>query len=223
MPSIGKLALPITADATDFIGTLEKVQKRVGAFVGDIASTFASKFKFITNPFAAIEAGLQSFFDLAGEGSQIKKIRDIGLAAGRVGVDASDFTLWMQATKMEADELSRVLMRLQASINRQGLAAEESSVPLERWIKNLDELRAMSPSQQIEAIAKAYQALPSGVERSSFAIAVAGRKAAEFQKLLQEGPEGLAKLKERMGTQGLLLSNEDVKRATEAFNAVRNL
>src|SRR5262245_4253377 len=140
MPSIGKLALQITADATDFIGTLEKVQKKVGAFTADISSMFARGFKIISNPFSTIEAGLQSFFDLAGEGSQIKRIRDIGLAAGRVGVDASDFTLWMRATKMEADDLTRVLLRLQGSINRQGLAAEESTQPLEKWIKNLDEL-----------------------------------------------------------------------------------
>ena len=65
MPSIGKLALQIVADATDFIGTIEKVQKKVGAFVADLSSLFARGFKIITNPFSTIEAGLQSFFDLA--------------------------------------------------------------------------------------------------------------------------------------------------------------
>ena len=237
MASIGKLSLVLTASADQLLGVIGKAAKGVdsfraqlerpfkfaGAALKPMMDTFSSFFSFITNPLKPIESAFQSFFDLVGEGSQIKKIANIGKAAGRVGLDASDFLLFMKASGLEADELQRVLMNLQGAIGKQGLAAEQVNTPLEKFGLNLEALQRMSPAAQIAEISRRYHELPAGVEHTALALAVGGRKAAEFQKLLQGGPEGLAKLRAAMEKSGSLFTSAEAERAIEATKAVGRL
>ena len=85
------------------------------------------------------------------------------------------------------------------------------------------ELSKMNPDERLNSIISALQQIPDPIERSSLAVDLLGKAATELNVIFNTSAKETQKLKDKSHELGLILSDDQVKAAVEAGDAIDDL
>lgn len=178
--------------------------------------------------------------DLTGSFSRLQgALGAIGLSAAVGGlaimaqraIDAQDeMSKLSQKVGVAVGELSQLRYAADLSgVSTQGLTngiktlsqrmteAADATTRSAKLLKVLGVDTAAGPAKAIETIANAFAKLPDGVTKSALAVELFGKAGLDLVPFLNQGADGIRKLKEEAERLGLKM-NTETARAAEAFN-----
>lgn len=189
MDRLGKQAKKTAAD----VSTLKNIELGKLLASGAMAASraLASASKSALSFAASVASSVDSMNDLAARtGMGVEQLQAFQLAAKLSGVD----------------DVTGAVQKLGVAI---GQAAESGKT--EAFTKlglNFQELQAMAPEQQFQAIQQAIAALPTPAERAAAAVAIFGKSGVELLPLMSQN---LAEIEERMRRLGAIVSADQVE------------
>lgn len=189
MDRLGKQAKKTAAD----VSTLKNIELGKLLASGAMAASraLASASKSALSFAASVASSVDSMNDLAARtGMGVEQLQAFQLAAKLSGVD----------------DVTGAVQKLGVAI---GQAAESGKT--EAFTKlglNFQELQAMAPEQQFQAIQQAIAALPTPAERAAAAVAIFGKSGVELLPLMSQN---LAEVEERMRRLGAIVSADQVE------------
>ena len=190
-----------------FAGDVKAFQE-AGAHVEKEANKLAGQLKQIFSA-AAATALVKEVLDLASS------INDASQAAG-VGAEA--WQEWLYAAEQTgagAGELQTAMRKLQDTIGAVE-PTKQAQIALDRLGLSFDELKAMSPEEQFEAVATAIGKVQDPASQSQIAIELFGRSGT----VLIPMAEDFAKLTDEARKFGQVMSGETVKALDDAGDAI---
>lgn len=126
--------------------------------------------------------------------------------ADRTGMAVTSLQALQMAAKLSGvEDASAAIQKLGVAI---GQAAESGNTDaFAKLGLNFEELEAMSPDEQFEALQKAISALPTAAQRAAAAVSIFGKAGVELLPLMNEN---LQQIEERMQALGATLSDDQV-------------
>jgi len=195
------------------------------------AESSMSKFKSMagTAAMAGVAAGFAAATAAAaGLAVGIKNVLDIGGAlsdlASRTGVAAGELRVLQEAFKqngLSADQVGGTINKMQRSLVEAGERSAEAARAFGSLGLNLDTLRGMSSTDQLQTIGNAIAALPDPAARAAAAMQIFGRSGGELLTLFSNSG-ALSDAATTIGSQaGLLTKNANMfDRASDILNSV---
>jgi hypothetical protein len=140
----------------------------------------------------------------ANVASSVDSMNDL---AARTGMGVEQLQAFQMAAKLSGvDDVTGAVQKLSVAI---GQAAESGKTEaFTRLGLNFQELQAMAPEQQFQAIQQAIAALPTPAERAAAAVAIFGKSGVELLPLMSQN---LAEIEERMRRLGAIVSADQVE------------
>ena len=131
-----------------------------------------------------------------------------------VGVETLQ-ELWYAAERSGAaqGDLDTALRRMSVSIGQAAAGTGEARQWLDRLGVSVEELQRLAPEEQMGRLADGLRTIPSQAERAAASQALFGRGAMKLGVLLDEGSEGMARLREEARATGGVLSEAAAKDA----------
>ncbi len=158
--------------------------------------------------------------------SRLTALADLADRAERAGVGAG----WLRSMEfaadmagVSADKLGASMSKLTMQIGKARAGSEPVQEAFAKLGLNLQQLQSMSTEQVFAAIAERLSKMPDPADRTALAMEIFGKSAAELIPLLNQGAEGLAELVKEAENLGLALTDEEIKAAAEADDAIQKL
>lgn len=215
MASLGSLVIELAANTA-------RLQGDLGKAVG-MAERTASKFTSIFRGLAVGAGGL-GLASLAGQaislGDELQK------GAARAGVSAGEFSKLAAAAKqadVDIGTLSRGLKEMQKTISEAGTGSKTAIDSLDAIGLSVDQLRQLSPTKQLEAIADGLNSIADPADRSRRGAEILGKAYLDLVPALQGGAAGLRALVAEQVRLGNTFSDEQIARLADADDAIKRL
>ncbi|HWG77827.1 MAG TPA: hypothetical protein VN660_13695 [Steroidobacteraceae bacterium] len=128
----------------------------------------------------------------------------------------SELSYAAQSSGVNADALTTAFAKMQQNVVKGSAVFGELGI-------NVDKLKELSPDQQFEAVAEAISQIPDPAERASDAIAIFGRAGAELLPLLNQGAEGIEKLRKKSEDLNAALDGATAAALHDAKSAIDDL
>lgn len=206
--SLGSLVVSLALDTARFQGDLGKAAAVSEQRMRQIKSTFVNSLSGISGAFALVgvlglarrsaEAADQMLALAERTGRTVESLSQLEYVAkrGNTSIDAlikgqEQFAKKLGATDDEGKAAAKALAEL-------GLSA--------------DRLRALSPDQQLEAIADAMGGITNPTQRARIEMALLGKAGTELDPILRGGSEGIRALREESDALGATMTELEARR-----------
>lgn len=127
--------------------------------------------------------------------------------AARTGMGVEQLQAFQMAAKLSGvDDVTTAVQKLSVAIGQAGESGKTEAFT--KLGLNFQELQAMAPEQQFQAIQQAIAALPTPAERAAAAVAIFGKSGVELLPLMSQN---LAEIEERMRRLGAIVSADQVE------------
>lgn len=224
MADLAKLVVALEAQSAQFTKEIEKVNSRLGRFEKNVNSTVSR----IKNSFARGFKGLAGFA-IAGLGvraviGELDKLVDsadrLQEFSQQVGISVESLSTLEGAARqfgVEAGNFESSIIKLNRKIGEAAggnKAAVESFQKLGVSVRETDGTIKTS-EQVLGELADRFKALPDGPLKTAAAMDIFGKSGAQLIPFLNEGSEGIEKLKKAMEELGGQVSTEFAKSADE--------
>lgn len=146
----------------------------------------------------------------------------LGKFSQRTGIAVEELSALEYAAKrsgLEAEQLEGGIKKMQKELFMAGGGSAEARKAIHDLGLSMDELKSLSPDQQILKMSDAFKALDDPTKKTGLALAVFGKSGTDMIPFLNKGSEGIHTLGEEGKRLGAVLGGEDVKAAKE-FKAV---
>lgn len=188
LEKISGSASAIDQKMASFGSTLKKVFV-AGAVIASV-KTFSNYIKNISQDFDKLGKSAQS------TGIAVEELSKLRFAAEQSGV--------------EFEKLQSSLVRFNVNMGDVAAASTEAGKTLKALGVTVEDDTATA----FEKVVASLAAMPDGFQKTAAAVDVFGKSGAQLIPLINEGPEGLAKLKDRAVELGLELNSNTVKALT---------
>jgi hypothetical protein len=247
MPNIGTLSATITANASAFEGTIDKAARKAQVFGQTVGRALSAPANIAAKALSAPQRAVEGFLKPIGQA--LTSIPVVGGALAAIPLTGAGFLSWVKEGVSEIYSLGQEAQRLGVSVESlsaiQALAGDHA----EEWAKGLFKLErqlgavragntqaaegfaklgldakalAEAPTEQALAmIADRIAALPTAADRAAVAFGAFGKAGAAMVGKLGHGGAGLQDLLEGMKKTGVVVSADDVARASEAQKALK--
>jgi hypothetical protein len=250
MPSIGKLAVKLEADALAFErgldGALRKAE-RFGKGIGRVlTSPLSSAGKLLSAPAAGI-GGL-----VGGITEGLKAIPIVGTSLAAIPLSGASLQRWLQneiddmaalskqATRLgvsldelsaiqilagsSAEALERGMLHFRSVLGQAALGVEDSQKRFERLGLDWRDLIDKSPAQAMATVGDKLKGFRSEAVRAALAAELFGEKAtAQMLPALEKGTAGLQAALDKVHRFGLFISDSDLAGVLQAKAAFKDL
>lgn len=167
---------------------LENTSRQFMVFGGAITALFVGA----TLKFADTADKLQEMSVRTGIGTEA--LQELGFAAKLSGAD---------------------LESLEISVKRMQVAIVNGSPAFEQLGISLDNLRKLSPDEQLKTVLTAIAAIPDPAQRAALAIDIFGKSGTDLLPMLENGAAGLQKMIDRAHELGIVFGTDAVKAAAD--------
>lgn len=199
----------ISVDGAQAIKQLEKISDSASSIdkrMQQVGSALKAVFAV-----GAIVAGAKAVADEVMKVAE--RFDDMGKAAQKVGVAAET----LSALKFAAEQSGVGFDTLQVGLRKMSVGLTELDDATSKSGTTLKALGVNAKDTADTAFAKVAQKLsemPDGFQKTAAAMAIFGKSGAELIPLLNEGAEGVEKLKKRAGELGLVLKDSTIAQLT---------
>lgn len=151
---------------------------------------------------------------------------EMAKAAAKTGVAGSAFSELAYAARqndVQLKTLSTGFRTLQKSISEAGSGMKAPLDAFRALGIEFESFRRLNPDQQFEALAEQISRLKDPADRARAAVQLFGRAGVELLPLFQDGARGVRELREEAVRLGRALTDDQVKKLSEADLAIKNL
>ena len=185
----------VRREAEQTANVARKLSDRFVITAGDIYHAFRGVASTLTNL-------------LGGMGDEFDKM------AARTGLSTEALSEYAHAAKMAGSDVGAVESAMR-SLATQLVAAQNGSARARKSFEilglNIDEIAALNPERQFDAIARAIGSIADPTERAGAAMKIFGSAGSSLLPLFSEGPDGLAKLRAEARRLGVSIDKETAK------------
>lgn len=172
----------------------------------------------IYNAVRSAARGLTSL--LGGVGDEFDKM------SARTGLSSEALSEFAHAAEMSGASISDVEGAMR-SLASQIVAAQSGSSRAEKAFQilgvSVEQIAALNPEQQFDAIARAISAISDPTERAGAAMRIFGAAGANLIPLFSQGPDGLAKLRQEARDLGVSVDSTTAKMGANFQDATTRL
>lgn len=211
MPTIGSLAVKLTAVGSDFasgigsaVSSLEELGGTALAVSAGMAGFSAAKgvFNFFADLGKGAIDGVVSLAKLARSlDDDTQAIGGLQYGVKRLGYDAS--------------AVDRGLLTLATTVNDAGRGAIVAGDLFSRLGLSIADLKNLAPSEQFRAVAESISRMSNPAQKAALAVQTFGRDALELIPLLDKGAAGIDEFTKRAKEMGLAPIKTDADRIEE--------
>jgi hypothetical protein len=162
-----------------------------------VAMAAAAGFAAAAAGAAGVAFGVKKALDLGGELSDLSS--QTGIAVDQLMILRRAF----ENNGMAADEVAPAVNRLQKAIV--GIGGKEGQATIERLGLSLENLEKQNPSEQLESVGRAINALETPAERTAAAMAIFGRSGARMLTLFADAG-AMGNAARQVGTQARIMA-----------------
>lgn len=208
-----EIVAKITADSSGFSDALGKVQRSGTELKNSLSNTFGKIKKIAAGAIsvAAIKKGIDAVSDFANEvsaaGDRVDKQSQV-LGLSRKAYQEWDYILGQNGASI--DSLSAGMRTLNKMVLDAKDGAGEAKDSFARLGLNIHEIENLNPEDQFEAVVRAFQKMPAGVQKSALAVKLLGRGGMQLLPLLNQSETSIDELRQRAEELGLVMSDEAV-------------
>jgi hypothetical protein len=172
-------------DTAGFDSGAKRLQSAAASASASIAGHFgkiATAVVGITAAFMGVRVAVQAFSSAIDMGG---KLNDL---SARTGESAGNLSILQRAFENAgagADAVGPTINRLQRAIVEAGEGGEQQAKAFEKLGLNLEDIKAKTPTAQLEAVAKALQGVGNDSDRGAIAMQLLGRSGGELLPLLR--------------------------------------
>jgi hypothetical protein len=145
---------------------------------------------------------------------------DLAKMAARTGMSVEALSELRYAADLSATSLESIegaMRKLQVNLTKADEDGQQAADAIGALGLSVEGLKAMSPDDQLMAIADAIAGIQDPAQRTAFAMRVMGKSATELLPLFSGGAKGIAEMRARARELGLTMSTQTAKQA-EALN-----
>jgi hypothetical protein len=178
-----------------FSSTVNRMQGTLAGFQSGLAS-FAVKAAGLVAVFVGVRSAVQAFGSAIDMGGKLNEL------SARTGETAGNLAILQRAFENAgagADAVGPTINRLQRAIVEAGEGGKEQAESFGKLGLNLDRLKDLTPTQQLQAVAGALQNVGNDSERTQLAMALLGRSGGELIPLLRAMGVELETAKKQLG------------------------
>lgn len=172
----------------------------------------------VYNAVRSAARGLTSL--LGGVGDEFDKM------SARTGLSSEALSEFAHAAEMSGASISDVEGAMR-SLASQIVAAQSGSSRAEKAFQilgvSVEQIAALNPEQQFDAIARAISAISDPTERAGAAMRIFGAAGANLIPLFSQGPDGLAKLRQEARDLGVSVDSTTAKMGASFQDATTRL
>lgn len=213
--TIGSLVIDLVANTAQFSNDLKGAVRSVEEGVGKIKDAFA----VLGGVFAS--AGIAELtLETIKFGDELSKAA-IKTNTGATAI--SELAFAARQANIDLPQLVSSLDKMEKSISSAATGTGKSNAAFEALGISLDQIRKLSPDQQFAEIANQINKLKDPTDKARAAIELFGRAGADMLPLFAEGADGIAKAREQAVQFGQSFDAEQLKKLSDASDAVRNL
>lgn len=213
--TIGALVIDLVANTAQFSTDLKSAVRSVEEGVGKIKDAFA----ILGGVFAS--AGIAELtLETIKFGDELSKAA-IKTNTGATAI--SELAFAARQANVDLPELVSSLDKMEKAISSASSGTSKSSAAFEALGISLEQIRKLTPDQQFAEIANQINKLKDPTDKARAAIELFGRAGADMLPLFAQGAEGIAKAREQAVAFGQSFDAEQLKKLSDASDAVRNL
>ena len=161
---------------------LQSVAASAGASIAGHFGKIATAVVGITAAFMGVRVAGQAFSSAIEMGG---KLNDLSARTGETAGNLSILQRAFQNAGAGADAVGPTINRLQRAIVEAGEGGKEQAEAFTKLGLNLEEIKAKTPTAQLEAVAKALQGVGNDSDRGAIAMQLLGRSGGELLPLLR--------------------------------------
>jgi hypothetical protein len=161
---------------------LQSVAASAGSTIASHFGKIATAVVGITAAFMGVRAAVQAFSSAIEMGG---KLNDLSARTGETAGNLSILQRAFQNAGAGADAVGPTINRLQRAIVEAGDGGKEQAEAFAKLGLNLEDIKAKTPTAQLEAVAKALQGVGNDSDRSAIAMQLLGRSGGELLPLLR--------------------------------------
>jgi len=202
-----------------FQGQTESFTQRVSSMAGEFAK-FAVPIAGVAAAFLGAKSMASAFSEAIRIGGELNDL------SARTGETAGNLAVLQRAfdnAGASAGQVGPTINRLQRNIVEAGESAEGPAArAFGKLGLSLEEVKAMTPTEQLQAVAKALQGVTSDAERTAIAQQLLGKSGGEIIPLLRAMDEELAKARRQLGSyaEAIDRSNKALDDIGDNFGAI---
>ena len=161
---------------------LQSVAASAGSTIANHFGKIATAVVGITAAFMGVRVAVQAFSSAIEMGG---KLNDLAARTGETAGNLSILQRAFQNAGAGADAVGPTINRLQRAIVEAGEGGKEQAEAFAKLGLNLSELKNLTPTEQLQAVAKALQGVGNDSDRSAIAMQLLGRSGGELLPLLR--------------------------------------
>lgn len=218
MPSLGTLEYEIGANTRKFLGEMQKVDGRLKQTAVAMRKGINTAGKY-SGAFAA--AGLAIGATLVK--AQLSAIDSTAKFADTVGLTTEQLIGLRHAaaiTGVSAAELDTGIRRMEKNVSDASNGLSTAVRVFDDLGISIDEIRKLSPDEQIKTIADAFGGVPNQADKARIAQDLFGRSGIKLIKTMEEGSAGIAELQAEAVKLGIAYSRVDAAQVEAANDAI---
>jgi hypothetical protein len=172
-------------DTAGFDSGAKRLQSAAASASASIAGHFgkiATAVVGITAAFMGVRVAVQAFSSAIDMGG---KLNDLSARTGESAGNLSILQRAFQNAGAGADAVGPTINRLQRAIIEAGEGGQQQAKAFEKLGLNLEDIKAKTPTAQLEAVAKALQGVGNDSDRGAIAMQLLGRSGGELLPLLR--------------------------------------
>lgn len=185
--SLGTLTLDVVAQIGGYTAGLDKAEKEAKKRAAAIEKAFDGAFNLIAAGFASV--GAAGVAALAAVNAQAETIANYQDLAEKIGDTAENITSLQQAATLSGtamDTVAAASVKLTASLAKTDDESKAVGQAITALGLSFEEFKALSPVEQIDAVAKALAGFEDGAEKTAVAVALFGKAGAELLPFLND-------------------------------------
>ncbi len=227
--------LEVIDEAGKKVGEFEHVASRSQQKVGEfgklmreqLVPTFDTLKTSVVAAGAAVGVGLVGSFALAARGlsdflERTGRLADLSQTVGVAARDLSSLTLAAKTSGVEMSALGLGLRFLNQNIAQAGAGSKAEAAAFTSLGVAVRDARGQlrSASDVFEDLAGVFETLPDGPQKTALAMTLLGRSGGDLIPVLNQGRDGLRDMRAEAERLGVTLSDEAVRAADDAGDAL---
>jgi hypothetical protein len=208
MSALGRLSVSLGLDAAEFTNGLTKAEYVANKFASSLGFKVTSGMK-VAGAAIAATAGVASGFIVVLDklNKQVAQYQDLAEMVGETGGNIASLQTAADAAGVSIDAIAGSMNKLTKGLS----GADEETKGAAQGVKalglELSAFKKLSPVEQFEALAKAFEEFEDGPEKTAVAMALWGKSGAENLKLVKAFVD--------VGGRVKILTDEQIKAADE--------
>lgn len=189
--ALGQLVVRLGLDATDFVQGMSRSEAEAQRLAKKMAKDIADAATAVSFAFGAIAVGAATAFKLIND--QVENIAAFQQLSEKIGDTAENLASLKTASDVSGtsmDSIAAASVKLTAALSKTDEEGQGAAKAIKALGLDFNDFKALSPVEQIDAVALAMNGFEDGANKTAVAVALWGKSGADMIPLLNDLADG---------------------------------